>query len=387
MRNCFVCMPLIDEYKSIYDNAILPEVKDAPGGPWNCAKADDQRQPGMVTEKVVSHILNADLIIAVAADPRQGNTINPNVMYELGIAHSFRKPTLVIADINNGLPFDLHALETIQVNFDRYKDESQQAEFLFELRRTLRVSLKSPVILDDFERKRIPRNPVTTQLSGSHIFIEDLPWLMGYCEVLKREREAKTIWEITRDLFWPGEPLFFENLRTSLRDDKKHYFLIPDEEGVIRKADAIKNELREYLPPHEIERNLRFVAIETKYFALWPIAVVLYDADLARGRGGVICEPMEGLVGQDSYDDFIRELFAQYSRNGDWEGFQQHLGGLDWIRRRQESTFDVRLDGRVVDALATSFARIWNERIREEARQKTNEKEQTTLLDNWLIKG
>ena len=125
--------------------------------------------------------------------------------------------------------------------------------------------------------------------------------------------------------------------------------------------------------------------LETKYFALWPIAIVLYDADLARGRSGIICEPMRSEVGQDPWDEAIRNLFVQYARSGDLEGFQQYLAGLNWTQRRQEATFDIRLDGRVVDSLATSFARIWNERIREEARQKTSEQEQSELLKTWLI--
>jgi len=387
MKTCFVCMPLIEEFRDIYSNAVLPEVKDSPGDQWQCIKADDSQRPGMVTEKVANHLLNADLVIAIVHDPRERNCINPNVMYELGVAHSFRKPTIIVADSTDGLPFDIHDAETIQLDFSRFKDKGKRPEFLSELRKAIRKSLKSTDLLDDLDKKRIPRNPITTQLSGARIFIEDLSWLCGYCEVLKREREAKTVWEITRDLFWPGEPLFFESIRTAIREERKHYFLIPDDEGVLRKADAIKNELKEYIPAHEIERYLRFVALETKYFALWPIAIVLYDADLARGRGGIICEPMRSEVGQDSWDEEVRNLFDQYARSGDLEGFQHYLSNLAWTQKRRESTFDIRLDGRVVDSLATSFARIWNEKIREEARQKASEQEQSALLETWLIKG
>jgi len=83
MGNCFVCMPLINQFMEIY-NEIEKEVKNILGGQWKCAKADDTRRPGMVTEKIVCALLNTDLVIAVVADPREANTINPNVMYELG---------------------------------------------------------------------------------------------------------------------------------------------------------------------------------------------------------------------------------------------------------------------------------------------------------------
>jgi nucleoside 2-deoxyribosyltransferase len=386
MKNCFVLMPLIDDFRAIYE-AIALELKDAFGPLCQCAKADDDRRPGMVTEKIVHFLLNTDLVIAVVADPRTANSMNPNVMYELGIAHSFRKPTLVVADNTTGLPFDLRAVETIQLDFSRFADEKQRTAFLADLRKALRLSLRTPDVVDYMERKRIPRNPITTQLSGTRIFIEDLPWLWGYCEVLKRESEAHTVWEITRDLFWPGESLFFESLRAAIRDGRKHYFMVPDDEGVLRKAEAIKKQLQLSLPANELENLLRFVAIETKYFVLWPIAIVLYDADYATGSGGIICEPMTSEVGHDSWDDEIRNAFLQHSRSEDLGSFQQYVAGLDWTQRRRESTFDIRLDGRVVDSLATSFARIWNEKIREEARQKTNEQEQSALLDTWLIRG
>src|SRR4051794_1354639 len=115
MKKCFVCMPLIAETRDLYD-AIEEQVRDSLGGHWECMKADDTRRPGMVDEKIVHELLNADLAIAVIADPRKENQINPNVMYELGIAHSFRMPTIIVADSRCKLPFDLQSVETIQID-------------------------------------------------------------------------------------------------------------------------------------------------------------------------------------------------------------------------------------------------------------------------------
>ena len=386
MKNCFVCMPLIDDLKAVYFDAILPEVKEAFGALCQCSKADDQRKPGMITEKVVEYLLNADLVIAVLADPRERNSINPNVMYELGIAHSFRKPTLLVADTTNGLPFDLLSVEAIQVDFSRFRDEDQRPAFLMELRRALRVSLKSSAVRDDLGRARIPSNPITTQLSGAQIFVEDLPWLWGYSDVLKREREANSIWEITRDLFWGAEPLFFASIKAAIRDERKHYFMVPEGEGIHRKVAAIKNQLlHDQITESEIERLLHFVEIDPKHFLLWPISIVLYDADLVTSRGGIICEPMTSNVGQDVYDLRFRDLFvAHVKAGGSLESFEVDL---DWIKKRREATFDIALDSRIVDSLAAAFAKIWNEKFLEEARSMTDEKEQSSLLKNWQIRG
>jgi hypothetical protein len=383
VKSCFVCMPLIDDLRAIYYGAILKEV-EALGGQCECVKADDHRRPGMVTEKVAKSLLNADVVIAVIYDPRAKNSINPNVMYELGVAHSFRKPTIVVADSADSPPFDIHDVEIIQLDFTRFKDERHRDEFLLDLRESLRRALRAPELQRPSRgRPAMPVNPITSQLSGSKIFVEDLPWLWGYCKVLDREREARTIWEITKDLYWPAESVFFASLKASIRDQRKHFFIVPESEGVRRKIMTIKKQLlNDQITEEEIEQFLRFVAIDPRHFELWPIATVLYDADLATKRSGIICEPMTSEVGQDSFDEDIKDLFIEHVKSGgSLETFQVDL---DWVQRRREATFDICLAGQVVEALATSFARIWNNKILEEAKQKSGD-DQSALIKTWLI--
>jgi hypothetical protein len=386
MRKCFVCMPLIEEFRPLYDQAILPEVRDALGAGWECAKADDDRLPGMVTERVVCALLNADLVIAVTADPRPANSINPNVMYELGVAHSFRKPTLLVADSASELPFDLRAVETILADFSRYQEPKLRGAFISELRRSLRRSLAAPEMLTNIEHRRIPRNPVTTQLTGTSIFVEDLEWLWGYGEVLRRECVAQTVWEITRDLFWPAEKLFFATIKGAIRQGRKHYFLIPNDDGVLRKAAAILNQLRLDLPADEIDELIRFIAIDRQNFLLWPIAIVLYDANLATRSGGIVCEPMTSEIGNDRADESYREMFAEHLRaGGNVDSYLRSLAEVGWIERHREATFDICLDRRVVETLATTFTRLWNEGLHAEAARCADEQQRDALLQTWLI--
>jgi len=381
-KKCFVCMPLIDDLRAVYYEAIFREI-DALGIECECAKADDQRQPGTINDKIVQYLLNADLVIAVICDPREGNCINPNVMYELGIAHSFRKPTILIAD-DKPLPIDIRSAEAIQLDFSRLKDEARRSAFLSDLREQIKRSLRAPGIFDDRE-KPIPANPITAQLSNTRIFIEDLTWLRSYSDVLKLEREAHTIWEITRDLYWPAERLFFASIKAAIRDERKHCFMVPEAEGIRRKVEAIKKQLRkDKIADAEIDGFLRFVEIDPKYFDLWPISIVLYDADLATSRGGIICEPMTSEVGHDAIDDKIRKRFVAHVNSGG--SLDDFCVDFDWIERRGETTFDISLDGRTVDSLATSFARIWNEKILDEAQKMTGE-ERAALLNTWLIGG
>src|SRR5436305_12421778 len=126
-RKCFVLMPLFDQYQEIFDVAIVPAVRNSLGAEWECSKADDTRRPGMVTEKIVHSLLNAELLIAVAPDTREGaNFINPNVMYELGVAPSFGKPPIVVSDRAELMPFDLRAVEAIEIEFSRFQDPKER---------------------------------------------------------------------------------------------------------------------------------------------------------------------------------------------------------------------------------------------------------------------
>lgn len=378
MKRCFISMPLVEQLLDVY-GVIEKEVRDILGAQWKCSRADDTRSPGLSMDRIVSALLNTDLVIAVVADPREGNTINPNVMYELGIAHSFRKSSVIVADVNSDLPFNIRPLEVAQVDFS-------SPGLLSALREELQRALRSRELHDELEGRRKPCNPITSQLGGAPVFVEDLPWLWGYCEVFKRERAAATVWEITRDLYWPGEKSFFRNITESVRAGRRHYYMVENDERVLLKMKQIKHQLELEVPRAEIDRAVHFVAIDRQYFVLWPIAVVLYDADLATRSGGIICEPMQSQVGGDKFDQLVKKLLVEHGTTDCLDDFQRRLFELSWTERHQESSFDISLDGRIVDELATSFTRIWNEKILEEAQDKSGD-EKAALLNTWLIGG
>lgn len=81
----------------IYTFIIAPAVKNAGLEPY---RADQDLTPGAITPKFLSELLNARLVIADLTGR------NPNVFYELGIAHSFARPLISIADTVSNLPFD-----------------------------------------------------------------------------------------------------------------------------------------------------------------------------------------------------------------------------------------------------------------------------------------
>src|ERR1700722_1445170 len=66
--------------------------------------------PGMIGDRVVSDIINAQLVIADLTD------LNANAFYELGIRHSTELPTIHLARTGTILPFDNVAHRTIFVD-------------------------------------------------------------------------------------------------------------------------------------------------------------------------------------------------------------------------------------------------------------------------------
>lgn len=75
-------------------------------------RADDFFSTGSILSDVWSAIFGSRVIIADLSSS------NPNVMYELGIAHTLGKPTLLLTQDMNDVPFDLRSQRVITYNVD-----------------------------------------------------------------------------------------------------------------------------------------------------------------------------------------------------------------------------------------------------------------------------
>ncbi len=81
----------------VYNFIVRPALERVDLEPY---RADLDPSPGGITGKMLAELLGARLVIADLTGR------NPNVFYELGIAHSFAKPLISIADSASSLPFD-----------------------------------------------------------------------------------------------------------------------------------------------------------------------------------------------------------------------------------------------------------------------------------------
>jgi hypothetical protein len=105
---CFVLMPFKQEIKPVYEDHIKKVIV---GLGLDCKRADDIFRNTAIIEDIWENINRARILIADLTDK------NPNVFYEVGIAHTVGKNVILITQRIEDVPFDLHHLRHIQYEY------------------------------------------------------------------------------------------------------------------------------------------------------------------------------------------------------------------------------------------------------------------------------
>lgn len=98
--------------EEIFQRIIEPSAKKHG---YEVIRGDKIAKPGDINKQIVDHLLSDDLAIADLT------SLNPNVMYELGLRHAFNKHTILLMDkspdLNSGraLPFDIQTNRIIYI--------------------------------------------------------------------------------------------------------------------------------------------------------------------------------------------------------------------------------------------------------------------------------
>lgn len=98
---CLVLMPFGPHHDPFYRELYAPVIEVVGLLPL---RADEVYKHGGVMTEVCNAIADAKVIIADLTGS------NPNVLYELGLAHAIRKPVIIVADRSDKLPFDIQSL-------------------------------------------------------------------------------------------------------------------------------------------------------------------------------------------------------------------------------------------------------------------------------------
>jgi hypothetical protein len=99
--------------------------------------------------RIIQGIDNADLVVADVTN------LNPNVMYELGVAHALGKPTVMITQTLIGLPFDIRSYPAhlYSTYFKRASELRDRLQEIGEQHRAGLIEFGNPV--SDFRRHKV----------------------------------------------------------------------------------------------------------------------------------------------------------------------------------------------------------------------------------------
>jgi hypothetical protein len=107
--DCFVLLPLKEPFKTVYSVAVEPVAAELG---ISCGHAEGIFGPGRIMRDIVSSITFAEVVIADLTGR------NPNVFYELGIAHQLGKQVVLLSQTMEDVPFDIRDMRVVLYDWD-----------------------------------------------------------------------------------------------------------------------------------------------------------------------------------------------------------------------------------------------------------------------------
>ena len=97
-------MQFTEQFNELYDEVIRPVCE---GLEVNAYRASDIYRPGAILQDILQGLDESYVVIADVTPA------NPNVFYELGYSHAFKKPVILLAERGTNLPFDISGYRVI----------------------------------------------------------------------------------------------------------------------------------------------------------------------------------------------------------------------------------------------------------------------------------
>lgn len=151
----FMAMPFAPEFDGLYET--VKDVCNELG--IDIRRADEIQQPGAIISQIFVAIAEADAVVAEVSNG------NPNVYYEIGLAHCRQLATifLVEEEMANRLPFDIRHMRAIRYNKDKLEDIKPDLKaHLFSIARLIDKGEK-PDTIDAFVQDITRSRPVETE--------------------------------------------------------------------------------------------------------------------------------------------------------------------------------------------------------------------------------
>ena len=128
-KKCFVLSPIGQKgsaeriaadkvYKHLIRKSLTPD--------FEISRADESLNPGAISPTIIASILEADLVVADISGA------NPNVFYELAIAHGYNKPTVHLQRSSEEIPFDVKDIRIVSYDIADLDDVEEAQKLLKE---------------------------------------------------------------------------------------------------------------------------------------------------------------------------------------------------------------------------------------------------------------
>lgn len=101
VNSCFVIMPFSSMYETEYQRVIQPVIEEFG---VTCVRGDEIYEKQRIMDDIWNSIKNCRFAVAELTGK------NPNVMYEIGLAHALGKPVVILTRNEADVPFDLKHL-------------------------------------------------------------------------------------------------------------------------------------------------------------------------------------------------------------------------------------------------------------------------------------
>jgi nucleoside 2-deoxyribosyltransferase len=142
-KTVFVISPIGEEgteVRKAADQTLKHLVRKAlPEAKYVVERADEDKHPGAITPRILSKIISADLVLADLSG------YNPNVFYELAVAHGHNKPVVHLQKSDERAAFDVKDMRIVRYQLT---DPDKLEQAVNDLRSQAEVALDNPGVIE-----------------------------------------------------------------------------------------------------------------------------------------------------------------------------------------------------------------------------------------------